>query len=98
MNVALSRLPDFRALPGPGPHLSAGIILAPSLDYMDRAWLDARRDGWSREPIVEMLIPSTLDDSLAPAGSTSPACSASTWRRCCPTGVTGMIVVKQWPI
>lgn len=68
MNVALSALPDFRALPGPGPHLSAGIILAPSLDYMDRAWLDARRDGWSREPIVEMLIPSTLDDSLAPAG------------------------------
>ncbi|WMJ69997.1 NAD(P)/FAD-dependent oxidoreductase [Stenotrophomonas sp. 24(2023)] len=68
MNVALSQLPDFRALPGPGDHLTAGIILAPSLDYMDRAWLDARRDGWSREPIVEMLIPSTLDDSLAPPG------------------------------
>ncbi len=68
MNVALSRLPDFRALPGSGDHLSAGIIMAPSLDYMDRAWLDARRDGWSREPIVEMLIPSTLDDSLAPPG------------------------------
>ncbi|WP_442253249.1 phytoene desaturase family protein [Stenotrophomonas pavanii] len=68
MNVALSRLPDFRALPGPGDHLSAGIIMAPSLDYMDRAWLDARRDGWSREPIVEMLIPSTLDASLAPPG------------------------------
>ncbi|HHA2746769.1 TPA: NAD(P)/FAD-dependent oxidoreductase [Stenotrophomonas maltophilia] len=68
MNVALSRLPEFRALPGPGDHLSAGIIMAPSLDYMDRAWLDARRDGWSREPIVEMLIPSTLDDSLAPPG------------------------------
>ncbi len=68
MNVALSRLPDFRALPGPGDHLSAGIIMAPSLDYMDRAWLDARREGWSREPIVEMLIPSTLDDSLAPPG------------------------------
>lgn len=68
MNVALSRLPDFSALPGNGDHLTAGIILAPSLDYMDRAWQDARRDGWSREPIVEMLIPSTLDDSLAPAG------------------------------
>ena len=35
---------------------------------MDRAWLDARRDGWSREPIIEMLIPSTLDDTLAPPG------------------------------
>lgn len=68
MNVALSRLPDFSVLPGQGDHLTAGIIIAPSLDYMDRAWQDARRHGWSREPVVEMLIPSTLDDSLAPAG------------------------------
>jgi len=68
MNVALDRLPDFTALPGEGDHLTAGIILAPSLDYMDRAWRDAVASGWSREPIVEMLIPSTLDDSLAPPG------------------------------
>ncbi|MEO8012015.1 MAG: NAD(P)/FAD-dependent oxidoreductase, partial [Dokdonella sp.] len=68
MNVALDRLPDFTALPGSGDHLTAGIILAPSLDYMDRAYRDAVASGWSREPIVEMLIPSTLDDSLAPPG------------------------------
>ncbi|WP_027578182.1 NAD(P)/FAD-dependent oxidoreductase [Bradyrhizobium sp. Ai1a-2] len=68
MNVALNALPSFTALPGMGDHLTAGIIMAPSLGYMDRAWLDARSFGWSREPIVEMLIPSTLDDSLAPAG------------------------------
>lgn len=68
MNVALSGLPSFACLPGDGDHLTAGIILAPSLDYMDRAYLDARALGWSREPIVEMLIPSTLDDSLAPKG------------------------------
>jgi len=68
MNVALSRLPDFSVLPGAGDHLTAGIIIAPSLDYMDRAWRDARDHGWSREPVVEMLIPSTLDDSLAPPG------------------------------
>ncbi len=68
MNVALSRLPNFTCLPGDGDHLTAGIIMAPSLDYMDRAYLDARAHGWSREPIVEMLIPSTLDDSLAPQG------------------------------
>ena len=68
MNVALGRLPDFTCLPGVGDHLTAGIILAPSLDYMDRAYLDARAQGWSREPIVEMLIPSTLDDTLAPPG------------------------------
>ncbi|MET0289594.1 MAG: NAD(P)/FAD-dependent oxidoreductase [Pseudoxanthomonas sp.] len=68
MNVALGRLPSFTALPGDGEHLTAGIILAPSLDYMDRAFLDAKAHGWSRAPIVELLIPSTLDDSLAPAG------------------------------
>jgi phytoene dehydrogenase-like protein len=69
MNVALSELPRFTALPEPGDQLTAGIIVAPSLAYMDRAYLTARTDGFSKQPIVEMLIPSTLDDSLAPAGS-----------------------------
>ncbi len=69
MNVALSELPSFTSLPGTGDHLTAGIVIGPSLAYMDRAFLDARRDGWSREPVVEMLIPSTLDNSLAPAGA-----------------------------
>ena len=68
MNVALNALPSFTALPGPGDHLSAGIILAPSLGYMDRAWQDARDHGWSRQPVVEVLIPSTLDDTLSPLG------------------------------
>jgi phytoene dehydrogenase-like protein len=68
MNVALSRLPRFTSLPEPGDHLTAGIIVAPSLGYMDRAYTSARTEGWAREPIVEMLIPSTLDDSLAPPG------------------------------
>ena len=68
MNVALSELPRFTVKPEAGDHLTAGIIIAPSLAYMDRAYVDARAYGWSREPIVEMLIPSTLDDSLAPAG------------------------------
>jgi phytoene dehydrogenase-like protein len=68
INVALAALPSFTALPGAGDHLTAGIILAPSLGYMDRAWQDARAHGWSREPVVEVLIPSTLDDTLAPPG------------------------------
>jgi phytoene dehydrogenase-like protein len=70
MNVALSELPDFSVLRGTalGEHHTAGIIMAPSLAYMDQAYLDARQHGWSRQPIVEMLIPSTLDDSLAPPG------------------------------
>jgi phytoene dehydrogenase-like protein len=69
MNVALSKLPDFSALKGEGDHLTSGIILAPSLGYMDRAYRDCVRDGYSREPIVEVVIPSTLDDSLAPPGA-----------------------------
>jgi phytoene dehydrogenase-like protein len=68
MNVALSALPSFTALAGAGDHLTAGIIIGPSLGYMDRAWQDARTHGWSREPVVEVLIPSTLDDSLSPPG------------------------------
>jgi phytoene dehydrogenase-like protein len=68
INVALNALPSFTALPGPGDHLTAGIIMAPSLGYMDRAWQDARSHGWSREPVIEVLIPSTLDDTLCPPG------------------------------
>jgi phytoene dehydrogenase-like protein len=68
MNVALSELPRFTARPEPGDHLKSGIILAPTLDYMDEAFTDARASGMSKAPIVEMLIPSTVDDSLAPGG------------------------------
>jgi phytoene dehydrogenase-like protein len=68
MNVALSELPRFACLPEPGEHHQSGIIIAPTLDYMDRAYIDAKLTGMAREPIVEMLIPSTVDDSLAPPG------------------------------
>jgi len=68
MNVALAELPRFSCRPEPGPHLAAGIIMAPSLAYMERAYADARAAGMSREPIVEMLLPSAVDDSLAPRG------------------------------
>ena len=71
MNVALSELPDFTCLPGRdlAEHHTAGIIMAPSLAYMEQAYFDARTHGWSSEPIVEMVISSTLDDTLAPAGA-----------------------------
>ncbi len=70
MNVALAELPSFNCLPGKGlaDHHTAGIILAPSLAYMERAYFDARLQGWSKQPIVELVIPSTIDDSLAPRG------------------------------
>jgi len=68
MNVALDALPEFSCLRGDGPHLRSGIIVGPSLAYMERAYFDARQHGWSREPIVEMLIPSLVDPTLAPPG------------------------------
>ena len=72
MNVALSQLPDFTCRPSQGeaagPHHGAGIIIGPTLEYLEQAYLDARREGWSREPVIEMLIPSTIDSSLAPKG------------------------------
>jgi phytoene dehydrogenase-like protein len=68
MNVALCELPSFTCLPGKGDHHTAGIILAPTLRYMEQAYFDARTFGWSKKPIVELLIPSTVDDSLAPPG------------------------------
>jgi phytoene dehydrogenase-like protein len=71
MNVALSELPSFAARPGhePQDHHTAGIILGPSLQYMDRAYCEARLFGWSSAPVIEMVIPSTLDSSLAPRGA-----------------------------
>ena len=73
MNVALSELPRFDDS-GPAGSGAAqdihrsGILIGPTLAYMDRAHADARLEGMSREPVVEMLIPSTVDDSLAPPG------------------------------
>ena len=68
MNVALDRLPKFTCLGGKSEYLSAGIIIAPTLKYMEQAFFDAKMYGWAKQPIIEMLIPSTLDDSLAPEG------------------------------
>jgi phytoene dehydrogenase-like protein len=70
MNVALSELPDFTVLPGKAKaeHHTAGIIIAPTLDYMDRAYTDAKAHGMSARPIVEVKLPTSVDDSLAPPG------------------------------
>ena len=68
MNVALCELPRFSVKSEPDDHLTAGIIMAPSLDYMDRAFVDAKQQGWSKAPIIEMLLPTTLDPGLAPEG------------------------------
>ncbi len=74
MNVALSELPDFTAAPGTAlqPHHQSGILVGHSLQYFEQAWFDAKSKahnaGWARAPIVELVISSTLDDTLAPPG------------------------------
>ncbi len=74
MNVALSELPDFHAAPGTAlqPHHQSGILIGPSLHYFEQAYFDAKSKehnaGWSRAPIIELVISSTLDDTLAPPG------------------------------
>ncbi|MBB3059860.1 phytoene desaturase family protein [Microbulbifer rhizosphaerae] len=70
MNVALSELPGFTCRPGTDlqRHHQSGIVIGPSMAYLDQAYFDAKQFGWSRKPVVEMLIPSTVDDSLAPPG------------------------------
>jgi phytoene dehydrogenase-like protein len=74
MNVALSELPDFTAMPGTQlqPHHQSGILIGPSLRYFEQAYFDAKsrayNPGWARQPIVEVVISSTLDDTLAPPG------------------------------
>ncbi|MEX0644389.1 MAG: NAD(P)/FAD-dependent oxidoreductase, partial [Parvularculaceae bacterium] len=70
MNVALSELPDFSCLPGKeaAEHHRSGVVIGPSVEYLDRSFLDARIYCWSKEPVVEILVPTTMDDSLAPAG------------------------------
>jgi phytoene dehydrogenase-like protein len=90
MNVALSELPDFTSLPGRdgAPHHRSGIIMAPSLGFMDRAHATARESGWSSEPIVEMLIPSAVDDSLTPAGRHVASLFCQHFRYALPAGRT----------
>jgi len=70
INLALDALPDFTAFPGsqPGPHHRATIHVCPSMEYVDRAWEDGKAGRPSQHPLVEVTIPTTYDDSIAPPG------------------------------
>ena len=69
MNLALRGLPDFKALPGtPGPQHGATMHICPSVEYVERAWDDAKYGRPSRNPLIEMTIPTMYDPSLAPPG------------------------------
>lgn len=105
MNVALKELPDFSCLPGKeaAEHHASGIVIAPSIAYMEHAYRDAVDLGWSKRPIVEMMIPSTIDDTLAPNGQhvASLFCqhfnpslgSGRTWDECRDAAVDAIIDV-----
>jgi phytoene dehydrogenase-like protein len=74
VNLALDALPDFTALPGPGPHLRGAISISPSVDYMERAYDDAKYGRFSRRPYIDIVIPSLTDATLAPPGKHVMSC------------------------
>ncbi len=96
---ACRSLPDFTCLPGRAlaEHHTAGIIIAPSLDYMEQAYFDARTHGWSKQPIVEMVISSTLDDTLAPKGQHVASLFCQHVAPELPDGRRGTIIARQSP-
>ena len=74
VNLALDALPDFTCLPGAGPHLRGAISISPSVDYMERAYDEAKYGRYSRQPYIDMVIPSLTDPSVAPPGKHVMSC------------------------
>ncbi len=74
VNIALDALPDFKCLPGPGAHLRGAISISPSVEYMERAYDDAKYGNFSRRPYIDMVIPSLTDPSVAPPGKHVMSC------------------------
>jgi phytoene dehydrogenase-like protein len=74
VNLALDGLPDFKAMPGPGAHLRGAISISPSVDYMERAYDEAKYGRFSRRPYIDMVIPSLTDPSVAPPGKHVMSC------------------------
>jgi phytoene dehydrogenase-like protein len=74
VNLALDALPDFTALPGPGPHLRGAISISPSVDHMERAYDQAKYGAFSRRPYIDMVIPTLTDPSVAPPGKHILSC------------------------
>src|SRR4029079_1999182 len=74
VNLALDALPDFTCMPGPGAHLRGAISISPSVDYMERAFDEAKYGRFSRRPYVDIVIPSLTDPSVAPAGKHVMSC------------------------
>jgi phytoene dehydrogenase-like protein len=74
VNLALDALPNFKAMPGPGAHLRGAISISPSVEYMERAYDDAKYGNFSRRPYIDMVIPTLTDPSVAPPGKHVLSC------------------------
>jgi phytoene dehydrogenase-like protein len=68
VNLALGELPEFTCLPGAGPHLRGAISISPSVDYLERAYDEAKYGEFSKRPYLDIIIPSMIDPSMAPPG------------------------------
>ena len=74
VNLALDALPNFTCLPGPGAHLRGAVSISPSIEYMERAYDDAKYGRYSRRPYIDVVIPSLTDPSVAPPGKHVMSC------------------------
>ena len=74
VNIALSALPDFRAMPGEGPLHRGAISISPSIDYIEHAYDEAKYGGVSSRPYIDMIIPSMIDPDMAPPGKHVMSC------------------------
>jgi phytoene dehydrogenase-like protein len=74
VNLALDALPDFTSMPGPGPHLRGALSISPSVEYMERAYDQAKYGEFSRRPYIDMVIPTLTDPSVAPPGKHILSC------------------------
>jgi phytoene dehydrogenase-like protein len=74
VNLALDGLPSFTSMPGAGSHLRGAISISPSLDYMERAYDEAKYGRYSRRPYIDVVIPSLTDPSVAPPGKHVLSC------------------------
>jgi phytoene dehydrogenase-like protein len=74
VNIALDGLLDFKSMPGPGAHLRGAMSISPGVEYMERAYDDAKYGNYSRRPYIDMVIPSLTDPSVAPPGKHVLSC------------------------
>src|SRR2546430_3237699 len=74
VNLALDAMPDFKSMPGIGPHLRGAVSISPSVDYMERAYDDAKYGRYSRRPYIDIVIPTLTDPSIAPPGKHVMSC------------------------